>query len=436
MLTSQNAGQNVRLLKLFWSTVGIIAGCHFSARADVKVTFANLFSFSGTNGIEPEGKLLQMPDGCLYGTATDTTLEKWGNANFGFKGHGAIYKITTNGVFSTIAMLERNKTNAAYPRAGLTFCNDGNFYGTTTGGGTNHRGTIFKVTTNGVVTIIYSFSKTNGCSPCAGLLQNGNCSFVSTTFEGGLEDARFANVPNVTHGWGTVFGITTKGSLKTFVFFDKTNGAGPNSDLIQGDDGNLYGTTSSGGRSTNNMLYAYDSGGFGTLFKISPERKLTTLHDFSGVDGTGPLDAQQTPGGDLYGITINDGATNTANPDEAYSWRPFVGSGTIFEITKQGYFKTLVLFYGKNGANPDSFILGRDGNFYGATIGGGAHNLGTIFKLTPNGKFTTLYSFTEGGGTWPNKISIMQGMDGNLYGTTTRCGKNQSGSIFCLTIGR
>src|ERR1035437_2331400 len=82
-------------------------------------TFTNLFSFSGTNGIEPEGQLLQALDGNLYGTARDTTLEKWGNANFGFKGNGMVFRITTNGVFSTLAFFTRTNANGAYPRAGL-----------------------------------------------------------------------------------------------------------------------------------------------------------------------------------------------------------------------------------------------------------------------------------------------------------------------------
>jgi uncharacterized repeat protein (TIGR03803 family) len=413
----------------------VICALGFSAHGDA--AFTNLFSFSGTNGITPEGELLQTSDGNLYGTARDTTLEKWGNGNFGFNGNGAVFKITTNGEFSTLATFVRSKTNGAFPRAGLALGEDGNLYGTTTGGGANRKGTVFKITTNGILTILVSFDGTNGSDPSPGnrMVKDRDNSFYGTTFDGGLQDSRLANIPNIPHGWGTVFHVSAEGLLKTLVFFDMTNGARPNNGLIRGNDGNLYGTTSYGGLNNTNHLSPDEGGdGLGTVFKISSDGSLSTLHVFKGVDGTGPSAIRQALDGTLYGITVNDGATNTANPYEVYAWRPFTGAGTIFKISPTGKFTTLVLFYGANGKNPDSFILGNDGNFYGTTEGGGANNLGTIFKLTLDGKFTTLYSFTEGSGSWPNLTSLIKGEDGNLYGTTTRRGKNQCGSIFRLVI--
>jgi len=94
----------MKRLKIYLRAFAVLAICIFTPIVYGGVIFADLFSFSGTNGIEPEGQLLQMPDGDFYGTARDTTLEKWGNANFGFRGNGAIFRITTNGLFSIMAL--------------------------------------------------------------------------------------------------------------------------------------------------------------------------------------------------------------------------------------------------------------------------------------------------------------------------------------------
>ncbi len=311
--------------------------------------------------------------------------------------------------------------------------------GTTTGGGANLQGTVFRITTNGILTILVSFAGTNGShpSPVAPLLESGDGTFFGTTIDGGLEDSRFPQIPNGPVGSGTVFSITTEGILKTLVFFDETNGAHPMRGLIRGNDGSLYGTTSEGGLGWlrhNNLTNEFSDNGFGTVFRISKDGALSTLIAFNGYNGMFASAIAQSRDGSVYGITTAGGATNTANRYKQYEWQPFSGAGTIFKISPDGRFTTLVLFDGVNGKNPVSFILGNDGNFFGTTDGGGANNVGTIFRLTPNGKLTTLYSFTENGGTWPNHTTLIQGKDGNLYGTTTRCGKNQCGSIFRLTL--
>ena len=425
-------------VKYLLSVVSVGAICLCGAAVYGDVTFTNLFSFSGTNGIEPEGRLLQTPDGNFYGTARDTTLERWGNGNFGFNGNGLIFRITPNGDFSVVATFARSYGNGAYPRAGLTLGKDGILYGTTTGGGTNHEGTVFKITTNGNMTILTSFFGTNGRYPTGCLLQKGD-SFWGTTARGGMTDSRehIDMRAGMGGGMGTIFSINLQGAISTLVFFEKTNGEFPSGELIQGKNGNIYGTTSQGGIDwlvRNNLTNQYCGDGFGTVFKISPRTGLTTIAAFNGENGLGPTNIRLTKDGNLYGITADGGATNAAPPDGTFSWRPFTGAGTVFKISPEDRLTTVVLFNGTNGQNPDSLILGNDDNFYGTTAHGGANSLGTIFKLTPNGKFTTLYSFAEGSGSWPNRFSVIQGLDGNLYGTTARSGKNGSGSIFRLTI--
>jgi uncharacterized repeat protein (TIGR03803 family) len=411
----------------------LLASCLPVLSASGSVVFTNLFSFSGTNGIEPEGTLVQAPNGDLYGTTRETTATSGGNWGFGAYGHGTVFRITTNGVLTTIAHFTSTNANGAYPRAGLIFGRDGNLYGTTTGGGASGLGTVFRVTPTGGLTILASFGGTNGSAPISALLEGGSNVFYGTTFSGGLRKSPVEVVAGLAD-CGTIFTIASSGHLKPLLFFDGTNGANPRTGLIRGKDGISYGTTSFGGPDKMPPT-EYTRGGFGTVFKLSADGTLSTLVTFNGYNGKGCNAVQQNADGTLYGISPDGGATNTANPYEEYSWQPFSGSGTIFRISAIGTVETLVLFRGPNGSNPASLTLGKDGSLYGTTAGGGAHNFGTIFRLEPNGKFTTLYSFTEDSGSFPSPFSsLVQGADGNLYGTTSRRGRFKCGSIFCLAL--
>jgi large repetitive protein len=172
--------------------------------------------------------------------------------------------------------------------------------------------------------------------------------------------------------------------------------------LVQGLDGNFYGTTGVGG--------SFDDG---TIFKVTPSGALTTIYNFTGgSDGAGPYSgAGLTLGsdGNFYGSTYAGGSGQ---------------SGTIFKVTPSGTLTTLHTFSGSDGAYlMTALVLGSDGNFYGTTAAGGANGGGTIFKITPTGTLTTLYAFYLAGGryfTYPSPL--VQGTDGNFYGTTQCCG--------------
>jgi uncharacterized repeat protein (TIGR03803 family) len=207
-------------------------------------------------------------------------------------GYGTVFRITTNGAFSTVASF--SNTNGAYPVAGLIQTGDGNFYGTTSGGGTNGaNGTVFKLTANGLITNLVSFNSNNGANPYAGLIQAKDGSFYGTTRNGG------------TNGdYGTVFKVTTNGVFSLLVSFNYTNGANPAAGLVQASDGNFYGTTENGG--TNGT-------GYGTIFKLTTNNTLTSLISFNNTNGAYPIASLlQDSDGNFYGTT-SGGGTNTGN---------------------------------------------------------------------------------------------------------------------------
>jgi uncharacterized repeat protein (TIGR03803 family) len=199
-------------------------------------------------------------------------------------------------------------------------------------------------------------------------------------------------------------------TLTTLVSFNKTNGANPYSSLIQGSDGNFYGTTELGG--TKNA---------GTVFKITPSGTLTTLVSFHTTNGAYPLDSLiQGSDGNFYGTTEEGGTSH---------------KGTVFKITPSGTLTTLVSFNGSNGSSPYAgLIQGSDGNFYGTTEYGGPDDYGTVFMVTPSGTLTTLVSFNFfANGAFPLG-SLIQGRDGSFYGTTDEGGPDDVGTVFKLTV--
>jgi uncharacterized protein (TIGR03437 family) len=185
--------------------------------------------------------------------------------------------------------------------------------------------------------------------------------------------------------------------------------------LTRGTDGNLYGTTWLGGTT------GADSGtGVGTFFRITPGGTLTALYSFTHNDGITIEGALiQATDGNFYGTNTLNGANN---------------EGTVFRITPNGSLTTLYSFGSSptDGSYPNgALVQGTDGNLYGMNETGGANGYGAIFKVTPGGTFTTLYSFTVSGGCTEPKGGLIQGTDGNFYGT---CSEG-SGLVFRMTPG-
>jgi uncharacterized repeat protein (TIGR03803 family) len=230
------------------------------------------------------------------------------------------------------------------------------------------------------------------------------------------------------NGLGTVFKVTPTRRLTTlYSFCAKTNctdGAVPFAGLVLGTDGNFYGTTSEGGETAEPCAAEGGIGDCGTVFKITPAGKLSTLHSFDSTDGYtpgyGPL--VQATNGTFYGTTTSGGANG--------------GWGTVFSITSGGAFTLLHSFDYTDGSFPGPLIQATNGNFYGTTAAGGASSSGdgTVFSITPGGKLTTLHSFGGTDGNGPS-TALVQAGNGNFYGTTSEGGANNYGTIFSLKLG-
>lgn len=369
-------------------------------------TFTTLHSFDQTDGSEPEAGLVQATDGNLYGTTY-----RGGTGNFGFA--GTVFNITPSGTLTTLYSF-CNLTqceDGANPYAGVVQATDGNFYGTTSQGGTVY-GVVFKVAPGGAFTTLDSFNNTDGANPQATLVQGTDGNFYGTTPFGVATNA-------CPLGCGTVFKVTPGGTLTTLHTFIGTDGSDPLARMIQGTDGNFYGTTFGGGASHN-----------GTVFKITPGGTLTTLHSFAGSDGATPYAGLvQATDGNFYGTTLAGG----------------IGQGTLFKITPGGTLTTLYTFCSLGGVCPDGenprgdLIQATDGNLYGTTSGaGGSSNGGTAFKITLGGTLTTLYTFctqakcTDG---LEPVAGLVQYTNGAFYGTTVAGGAGTVGTVFSLSVG-
>jgi len=392
------------------------------ARSGSAVTFTLLHSFNGNDGNSPVGGLFWPGDGYFYGTTTlgginnypsgDGTIfriDPFG-ANFssiysfaedpgGFKpyagvtgfngelvgtsftggnpastGDGAVvlaYKSgpTSWGLAHWYDFTEKPDftagTNGGYPEGALVQGSDGNFYGTTSSGGTNNSGTVFQIDPiTFTLTTIYSFSGgADGAAPHGNLVQgnNGSLNFYGTTQEGGISN----NGTAFSIGYFS-FGAIHFWSLTTLHgFTGGADGGFPQGGLVQGSDGFFYGTTFYGGTNAAPSV----SGGGGTVWKMDSVGNLTLLHSF-GDDHPNPLIAGTD--GNFYGTTRNGSSVEP--------------NGTVFQITPSGAFSTLWTFNGTNGSNPSGALIEYHsfsfaGQLVGTTAQGGTNGLGAVFSL-------------------------------------------------------
>jgi uncharacterized repeat protein (TIGR03803 family) len=417
-------------------------------------TFQSLSHFS-LDGISPLTPLVEGPDGLLYGT----TL--YGG---GWDG-GTVFKVTTAGERTMLAGFEPNPDTGFVHARGLAVGSDGAIYGVTERGGLNDLGTVFRVTAAGELTTLVHFTGANGAYP-TGLVLGPGGDLYGTTFSGGTtgdgtvfkltltgaltmlveftgngavnkgsgpfaaltlgSDGLFHGSTRYggEHGHGTIFTMTAGGALTTLVNFTGASGvargSSPAAPLVEGADGNFYGTTGYGG--------VYDAAlglELGTVFQVTPSGIVTTLMD------TLRNAAGEAPGlvrgadDNFYGVTSNDGQ---------------FFRGTVFRITPDGVLTTMASFpRGENGKGGNPYagmILASDGNFYGtAWEGMVGNNYGAVYRMTPAGEITYISTFYQASkGSWPAG-GLRHGPNGHFFGLARFGGINEFGTAYEFTPG-
>jgi uncharacterized repeat protein (TIGR03803 family) len=405
---------------LVWASIATVAPAQ---------TLTTLFSFDNFNGEDPVA-LVQGVDGNFYGTTAG------GGVNCAPYGCGTVFKMSPSGNLTVLYNFcsQPSCADGMYPYAGMIQATDGNFYGTTSQGGSNlHAGTIFRITPAGNFTMIYSFCSQTNCTdgnyPTGGLIQGADKYLYGTTFDGGQGDAQYCD-----GACGTVFKISLDGTFTSIHRFTGYNleGSSPNAALVQAKNGNFYGTTQYGG-AYDNCTFGY---GCGTVFEITPNGKLTTLHSFAGrpADGAMPYAGlASTAGRMLFGTTSTGGAND---------------QGTVFKVTPMGDLQTIYNFCSEpnctDGFMPEAGLVLAAGSLYG-TAQGGAYASGLVFNLTPEDALVPLYSFCSEGypqcpdGDFPE--GMFQATNGAFYGTTSEGGDLSCdspygcGTVFRLDLG-
>jgi uncharacterized repeat protein (TIGR03803 family) len=408
----------------------------------------------------PAGRLVEAPDGSLYGTTfcggepyagctggtifalrpqpgglwtfedvhhlRDNLHGGWPFAGLTLARDGRLYGIATyRGAAGTGAptgtIFRMNASDGSLERLHvftgddpvwrLAEASDGNLYGATCHGPYNERSTLFRITPSGALTTLHTLpvdwntrTAPQGFCPVTQLVEGQDGFLYGTAAGGGPPLPGFPQVPS----FGTLFRFDPRLDsapltvLHTFRGF--LDGAGPTGGLTPGASGEFFGTTIAGG------LFAK-----GTVYRLDPSGAVSTLHSFRALDGVGPFGGLvRATDGALYGSTLGGGV---------------FGHGTLFRIDASGL-SSVHFFAGADGSRPVELMQARDGNFYGVASAGGPGAGGTVFRLGPANSLTTLHAFAAGPReTW---YGVIQATDGNFYGTTLGSSLG-GGAIFRMT---
>jgi uncharacterized repeat protein (TIGR03803 family) len=360
-------------------------------------TYQQLRSFgTPSQGSYLLGQLVRGTDGLLYGTT----------ASGGRNDYGTVFKLKPDGTGFSLLEEFDEFTTGGIPYAGLIQGTDGSLYGTTSEGGSSGYGTVFKLKSDGTgFTVLKSFDDTTtGSFLYAGLMQGTDGALYGTANAGGSSD------------YGTVFRLNPDGSGFTVLknFDNITSGAYPTAGLMQGTDGALYGTASSGG-----------SLGYGTAFKLNPDGSgFTELLNFDDVTaGSYPYGGlMEGTDGALYGTAAYGGNAG--------------GYGTVFRLNRDG--SGFSVLKNLDSLSTGTYIRaglmqGTGGALYGTTLGGGSGDEGTVFRLNPDGtNFAILQNFDDVTTGGVLDAGLVQWPDGALYGTAYLGGSGGSGTVFKL----
>jgi uncharacterized repeat protein (TIGR03803 family) len=359
-------------------------------------TFSTLYNFTGAaDGGVPMAGVVKDARGNIYGTTNSG----------GSAGNGVVFAVNTGGV-ETVLYDFADWPNGANPNSTPFRDKAKKLYGTTYYGGGNF-GVVFSVDTNGNESVLHTFEGfPDGAFPDGGLIQDKDGNLYGTTSAGGDPNCDNGN------GCGTVFKLSKNGTLTVLHTFE----GGPNdgdspalTTLLINKQGNIYGTTTSGGRFTH----------YGVVYKLAKNGKLTVLHSFAGgtADGCHPFGTPASDdAGNLYGTTLGCGSFS---------------DGTVWEVNKKGVETIMHNFSGSrsDGNGPFAGVV-RDskGNLYGDTFAGGSSSTctggcGTVYRLSQSGVFTLLHSFALSDGAYPSG-DLLRDAKGRLYGTTSYGGSS------------
>jgi len=351
-----------------------------------------LYNFAGaSDGGDPYASLIRDAAGNLY-----STFGYGGGTSFS----GGVFKVAPDGT-ETVLYSFTGGADGAFPFSPVVRDKAGNLYGTTSQGGSNNIGVVFKVDPSGTETVLHSFTGgADGVIPTGGLLRDKAGNLYGTTSQGG------------TSNDGVLFKINPRGKetiLHTFTGSTKDGKYPSYTSLLMDALGNLYGVTEEGGSADGGILY-----------KLSKTGKLTILHSFTGgatdgcnVLGTPFMDAA----GNFYGTTSSCGAH---------------ALGTVWKVNKDGKERVLHSFAGgtSDGEYPlAGVIMDAEGNLWGNTETGGAANVGTVYKISKSGQFILVHSFDGSDGKYPYG-SFAQNAEGTIFGTALNGGTIGYGTVW------
>jgi uncharacterized repeat protein (TIGR03803 family) len=353
-------------------------------------TYTELYNFDCANdGCDPlqPALLAQGQDGVLYGTLQSGTSQSQ---------DGTIMSYVPGGAESTLYRFQG--TDGDHPESGLTLGFDGAFYGTTSNGGTDGKGTVFKVS-DGTVTILHDFTDgTDGAYPWAPPVQT--------------PDGNIYGVTDVGTNPGLVYRITPGGKFSTIAALP-SNTIAP---LVMGTDGNFYGTTQYGG--TFNR---------GTVFRLSVKGKMKIIHSFDPThEGGVPIGPVMIGAdGKFYGTTSGGGTHS---------------DGIVYQLAPSGAYRVLHNFQGatEGDSSAEGLVQGSDKYLYSVMPAGGANGFGTLYRINTSGtRFQILHQFDNPTGSYPTATPTLH-TNGTIYGSTTNGGGGENGAsgvIFSFTNG-
>jgi uncharacterized repeat protein (TIGR03803 family) len=362
-------------------------------------TLTALHNFTFADGADPQSNLTLDSAGNLYGT----TLI----GGTGTPATGAVFKLDSSNQESVVHSFcaQPACADGATPNhAGVIRDAKGNFYGTTSQGGTHSLGTVYKIDASGVYSVLYNFGAkpTDPNQPAAGLAIDSTGTLYGTTIIGGSTGCAAGL------GCGAVFSLTKAGKFKMLHHFSGADGFAPEAGVVRDSAGNLYGTTSQGGACN-----------LGVVFKMTKAGKETVLHSFCGPDGQNPGSGYlvRDASGNLFGTAGGGGN---------------LGGGVVFEISAAGVYSVLYNFGGiGDGIGPLAGVA-RDssGNLYGTTVQGGTAFLGVVFRIDTANHETILHNFSGTSDGGQPIGGLVLDAAGNLFGTTSIGGSASYGTLF------